>query len=82
MSTRKSPAKRMPVNNLYSLCLLSLSAIASNANKDFDASLKIDELVLEVCKRYVPDNKDFDLEEIISRVAMNMVYGWTDEIPF
>lgn len=78
----KTSKKAIPINNLYNRCMKTLVTLSANANNDFDPSAQIDQLVLEVCKMYDPQDKDCDFEEIISRVAMNMVYGWTDQIPF
>lgn len=82
MSSRKPSKKTIPINNLYNRCMTSLVTLSSNANKEFDPSTQVDQLVLEVSKKYDPLDKDCNLEEIISITALNMVYGWTDEIPF
>lgn len=81
MCAKKSHS-RLPSNSIYNQCMFSLSTIASNANKEFDASEMVEELVLKVCREFAPNDKERRLEEIISRIAMNMVYEWTDDIPF
>lgn len=82
MRSKKPSRKTIPINNLYNRCMRALVTMSSNSRNDFDPTERVDELVLEVCKQYDPMDKDCDLEEIISHLTMNMVYNWTDEIPF
>lgn len=73
-------AKQLPIrkDSLYNRCLYKMAELSTNANKELDWA-EVDRLVLEVSRHYVPGE---EVEALITHITTNIVYGFTDDIPF